>query len=271
MSALRGLRQGGRHRRKPRRTRQVQNHIRGCDSLLERRDDEQVARRANTQLVEVRLSDPHPVPRADRTATADALARQRIFPRSGRVFRIYRQPAPQDTVPRHESALYGQDTMPRVQRLTPAQGGAVCPNRRAQHRRSDVDERRFADRILRLALTRRARYQDRGTHPDRDTQPSGLPVGRGAGIPYARPALVDALGRRVAAHQPLDVTGQQPRRLAIHPRRAEHRPAPARHRPPDKGAETTSRSGQHGHRRRARGGDHTCGRSYSRHRPRSRC
>ena len=82
---------------------------------------------------------------------------------------------------------------------------------------------------------RRARHEDRGANPRGNPQPPAIPGRRGAGLPDARPPFVDPIGRRKPAHQPLDVAGQQPHGVALHPRRAFDRPAPARHEPPDRG------------------------------------
>ena len=157
--------------------------------------------------------------------------------------------------------------MPRLRRLAPAQGEPLCKDRRAEHSRTGTHDRRRTHRLLRHAAVGCTRRGDSQTHPRRDTQPSGIPVGRGFGIPDVRPSLVDALGRREPAHKPLHIAGQQPCRLALHTRRAEHRPAPARHAPPDKGSQTAARSGQYGNRGGARGGDHPRRRLHSRRRP----
>ena len=142
----------------------------------------------------------------------------------------------QDPVPRDEGPLYGQDHLPRMRRQPPAQGGALREGRRQDHRRPGGDAGGRTDRVLRRAGTGRTRYEDRGAHPRRNPQPPAIPGRRGAGLPDARPPFVDPIGRREPAHQPLDVAGQQPHGVALHPRRTFDRPAPARHEPPDQGA-----------------------------------
>ena len=135
----------------------------------------------------------------------------------------------------------------------PAQRGALRPHRRPEHRRPRGDAGGRADRILQRTAARRTRHETRGPHPDRNPQPPAIPHRRGTGLSDARPAFIDPVGRREPAHQPLDLAGQQPHRLPLHPRRTPDRPASARHQPAYQGAQTTARSGQHGDRRRARG------------------
>ena len=92
----------------------------------------------------------------------------------------------------------------------------------------------------------------------------------GAGLPDARPPVVDPIGRRKPAHQPLDLAGQQPHRFALHPRRTVDRTPSARHEPPDRRIETAARPGQHGDRRGARGGGDPRRRLDRRHRSQGR-
>ena len=104
----------------------------------------------------------------------------------------------------------------------------------------------------------------------RDPAPAVVPERRRARLPDARSAVVDAVGRRIAAHQPGDVARLGARRHALRARRAVDRPAlarqPAAHRHPSAAA----RSGQHGARRRARRGHDSRRRSHRRHRARRR-
>ncbi len=198
--------------------------------------------------------DPHAVPRTDARAETPAVARQRIFPRTRRIFRIHRLGAAQNPVPRDEGPLHGQDHLSRMRRLAPAQRGVVRTRRRQDDRRSGGDARGLPDRLLRRAGTRRTRHENGVAHPRRNPQPPAIPRRRGAGLPDARPPVVDPLGRREPAHQPLDLAGQQPHRFALHPRRTVDRASSARHEPPDRRIETAARPGQHGDRRGARGG-----------------
>ncbi len=72
-----------------------------------------------------------------------------------------------------------------------------------------------------------------------------------ARLPVARPAVGDAVGRGVAAHQ----DDSPPRFLAhrrdVHLRRAHHRPASPRHPADERAAAPATGQGQHGARRRA--------------------
>ena len=74
----------------------------------------------------------------------------------------------------------------------------------------------------------------------------------GLGLSDARSPVVDAVGRRVAAHQPGDVAGIVAGRHAVRARRAVDRPALARQPAAHQHPSAASRSGQHGARRRAR-------------------
>ncbi len=213
-----------------------------------------MARAACAQRREVRLPDPYALPRTYGGAETPALARQRLFRGARRLLRLHRRPAPQDTVPRDEGALYGQDRLSRLRRQPPAARGALRAGGRARHRRTGGDARRAARGVLRGAAHRRVRHQDRGAHPDRDPQPAAIPSRRGAGLPDARPPQRHAFGRREPAHQPGHVARQQPHGIALHPRRTLDRAPSARHAPPDPRARTVARHGQYGHRRRARGG-----------------
>ena len=77
---LRRVREGHRHRRGPRHPRQEQNHLRGCHRLLARRDHASLETAAHRQRRKVRLSDPHPLSRADPRPETPALAREPVFP-----------------------------------------------------------------------------------------------------------------------------------------------------------------------------------------------
>ena len=66
-----------------------------------------------------------PVPCADIRTETPAVARQRIFPRTGRLLRLHRLGTAQNPVPRDESPLHGQDGLSRMRRLAPAQGSAL--------------------------------------------------------------------------------------------------------------------------------------------------
>ena len=93
---------------------------------------------------------------------------------------------------------------------------------------------------------------------------------RGPRVPDARSAVVDAFGRRVAAHQPGHVAGLGARGHAVRARRAVDRPAPARQPAPHRHPAAAARPGQHGAGRRARRGHDPRGRPHRGHRPRRR-
>ena len=104
----------------------------------------------------------------------------------------------------------------------------------------------------------------------RDPQAARVPARRRPRLPDARSAVVDAVGRRVAADQPCDVARVGARRHPVRPRRAVHRPPFARQRTADRDPASAARSGQHGARRRARC-RHDQGRGHGRrHGPRGR-
>ncbi len=106
--------------------------------------------------------------------------------------------------------------------------------------------------------------------PEGDPGPAGLPGGRRAGLPDARPRLGHPLRRRGAAHPPGHPDRQRADGRALHLRRADRRPAPRRRPPPDRDPGAAARPGQHRHRRRARRGDDAGGRLHHRHGPRGR-
>ena len=108
-----GLRQDHRHRRGSGHPRQEQDDLRRRHRLLARRDDAPVEGEAGGKRRQVRLPDPHALPRTDARTEAPAVDGQRILLRSGQLLRIHRQRTAQDSVPRDEGALHGQDALPR--------------------------------------------------------------------------------------------------------------------------------------------------------------
>ena len=86
----------------------------------------------------------------------------------------------------------------------------------------------------------------------RDPQAARVSARRRPRLPDARSAVVDAVGRRVAADQPGDVARLGARRHAVRPGRALDRPALARQRTADRDPAPAARSGQHRAGRRAR-------------------
>ena len=106
--------------------------------------------------------------------------------------------------------------------------------------------------LLRQAGADREGSGDRRQGAEGDPPAPVVPERRRPRLPDARSAVVDAVGRRGAAHQPRDVARLGARRHAVRARRAVDRPAlarqPAAHRDPA----AAPRPGQHGARRRAR-------------------
>ena len=93
---------------------------------------------------------------------------------------------------------------------------------------------------------------------------------RRAGLPDARSAVVDAVGRRVAAHQSGDVARLVAGRHAVRARRAVDRPALARQPAAHQHPSAAARSGKHRARRRARRRHDSRRRHDHRSRPRRR-
>ena len=111
---------------------------------------------------------------------------------------------------------------------------------------------------------------DRRQGAARDSQAAGIPARRRPRLPDARSAVVDALGRRIAAHQPRDLARVGAGRHAVRARRAVDRTAFARQRAAHRHPSPAARSGQHGPRGRARR-RHDQGRRHGgRHGPRRR-
>ena len=102
-----------------------------------------------------------------------------------------------------------------------------------------------------LTLSRERRGGGR-EDPPRDPAAARVPDRRRPRLPDARPAVVDALRRRVAAHQSGDVARLGAGRHALRARRAVDRSAPARQRAADRDPPAAARSGQHRAGRRAR-------------------
>ncbi len=164
LSQMRGIRQNSRHRRRFGDSRQGQDHIRRCRGLLARRDDEMVERPTGGERLQVRLPDTRALLQPHSRAEVAAVARQRAFPRAGRVFRLHRQRTTQDTVPRDEGALHGQDPLPRMRRHASAQGGPLRQGRRSEHRRAGRHDCGRTGGVLRYVATRRARRPHGATH-----------------------------------------------------------------------------------------------------------
>ena len=110
------------------------------------------------------------------------------------------------------------------------------------------------------------RRGDRREGPEGDPPAAVVPERRRPRLSDARPAVVDAVGRRGAAHQPRDVTGLGARRHAIRARRAVDRASFARQPAAHRDSSPAARSGQYRARRRTRRRHDSCRRSHRRSR-----
>ena len=111
---------------------------------------------------------------------------------------------------------------------------------------------------------------DRRQGAEGDPPPAVVPERRRPRLPDARSPVVDAVGRRSAAHQPGDVARLGAGRHALRARRAVDRPALARQPAADRHPPAAARSGQHRARRRARRRHDQGRRSHRRSRARRR-
>ncbi len=100
--------------------------------------------------------------------------------------------------------------------------------------------------VLRRPRALRARGGDRREGAAGDSAAAHVSRGRRARLPDARPPVVDAVRRRVAAHQPGDGPGLGAGRHALRARRAVDWPPSARQPAPHRHPSSASRSGQHG-------------------------
>ena len=172
-------------------------------------------------------------------------ARQpRGLPARGALSRVRRGPAPARVVGRHR--------------------------RRVQHLRAVLPPHRQGGRRGGRPRPVRPRPPDRRPGLPRGPRADAVPARRGARLPDPGPLGGHPVGRR----GPADPAGQPDRQRAgrgpLRPRRAVHRPPPARQPAADRHAEAPPRPGQHGHRGRARRGDHPGGRPRGRRRARGR-
>ena len=142
--------------------------------------------------------------------------------------------------------------MPGLRRRAAAARGARRPGVRPDDRPGVVADRARRAAVLRDAAADREGNRDRREGPEGNHAPAVVPERRRAELPDARSPVVDAVGRRGAAHQPRDVAGLGAGRHAVRARRTVHRPALARQPAPDRHPPPAARPGQHGDRRRAR-------------------
>ena len=129
---------------------------------------------------------------------------------------------------------------------------------------------REAEQFFADAAAHREGSGDRRQGAEGDPAAPRLPARRRSRLPDARSPVVDAVGRRSAAHQPRDVARLGAGRHAVRARRAVDWPAHARQRAADRDPPAAPRSGQHRDRRRARRRHDRGGGSPRRHGPRRR-
>ncbi len=131
------------------------------------------------------------------------------------------------------------------------------------------DTVREAQQFLRALELTEKEAGDRRQGSEGDPEAPEVPERRRSRLPDARSTVVDAVGRRVAAHQSRDVAGIVARRHALCARRAVDRPALARQPAADQHPASAARPGEHRARRRARR-RHDSGRRHH-HRPGTGC
>ena len=170
-------------------------------------------------------------------------------------------------VARADRAVHARGGLPRVQGRPPQARVAGRHRRRAQHLRAVQPLHRQRRRRHGGPGAQRPRAHDRRPGLQGSARAHAVPARRGPRLPVAGPLGRHALGRRGAAHPPGQPDRQRPRRRALRARRALHRPAPARQPAPHRHAGAAAQPGQHGHRGRARRGDHPHRRLRGRHRP----
>ena len=169
-----------------------------------------------------------------------------------RVLRVARAQEIQGARPRVPEPLSRLPDVPGLQRHAPAPGGARRARVGQDHRPRLGDDGQRGAAVLRHPLVERAGHGDCRQGAARDREAAALPRRRRPGLPHAGPAVIDAVGRGVAAHQPGDVAGLGAGRHAVRPGRAVHRPAPARQPASHRDPAAAARPGQHRARRRAR-------------------
>ena len=192
---------------------------------------------------------PHPL-RGHRPLAAAAPLRGRVrlppgqprgLPARGALPRVRRGPAPARVAGRHRRGLLHLRPVLAVHRQGRRGGGVARP--------------------LRPGPPDRRPGLPRGPRAD------AVPARRGPRLPDPGPLG----GHPVRGRGPADPAGQpdrqRPGRGALRARRAVHRPPPAGQPAPDRHPQAPARPGQHGHRGRARRGDHPGGRPRGRRGP----
>ncbi len=161
--------------------------------------------------------------------------------------------------------------------LSRYRGYALCPECKGARLRKEalyvrVGGKNLAE-VVRMNIAEAQRFflslelspeetRHRRQDPGRDPAAAEVPERRRPGLSHARSAVLDAFGRRSAAHPTRHVPGLAPGGRMLRARRAVDRPAQPRHRPPDPHSRRAARAGQHDRgggarsRRDARGRPH---------------
>ena len=249
------VRQHHRARHGSRRARSVEVDPAGRDRAVEQAALSRAARGAEARRAEGEDPARRALVGADRRGEAvrhRGRRRRCRIRRNPRLLPLARAQEIQGARPRVPEPLSRLPDLPRLRRRAAAARSARRAGRRPHHRSGvGADRSRGARRSSATSSSPR-RKGDRRQGAEGDPAAAVVPERRRAGLPDARSAVVDAVGRRSAAHQPGDVARVGARRHAVRARRAVDRPALARQPAADRHPAPASRSGQHGARRRAR-------------------
>ena len=188
--------------------------------------------------------------------------------RDPRLLPVARAEEVQGARPRVLEPLSRLPHLPRLRRCAASPRGTRRSRGRPDDRRRVGAHGARGTAVLRDPRARREGSRGGRQGAARNPAPPVVSRQRRARLPDARSALVHAVGRRIAAHQPRDVARLGARRDTLCTGRAVHRPAfarqPAAHRYPA----AAPRPGQHRDRRRARRRHDSRGGPRRRYRPR---
>ena len=231
------VREHHRARHEPRRAGRLEIDPRQRDRAVEQAALSRAARRAEARGQGGRPAPGRPVEGSDRRGEAVRRRgrRRRVRGREG-VLPLARAEEVQGPRPRVPEPIPRLPDVPGLPRRAAAARGT-----RRQGRRADDRSGVRAHGARRGPLLRRPDALGEGRGGGRqghegDPQAAGVPARRRAGLPDARPTVVDAVGRRIAAHQPGDIARVGAGRHAVRPRRAVDRPPLARQRAADRGS-----------------------------------
>ena len=169
-----------------------------------------------------------------------------------RLLQVARAEEVQGARPRVPEPVPRLPDVPRLRRRAAAPRSARRPRVGAHDRsRRVADGARGAD-VLQQPAAQREGTGDRREGAEGDSAAAVVPQRRRPRLSHARPAVLDAVGRRSAAHQPGDVARLGAGRDALRAGRAVDRSALARQPPADRDPPAAARPGQHRARRRAR-------------------